>query len=58
MTNDIYDKGLAIRKEVVGVDSVERSLRDATEYTAPFQALATEYCWGRVWGRDELDRRT
>ncbi|KDC34596.1 NAD(P)-binding domain-containing protein [Bordetella bronchiseptica] len=57
MTNDIYDKGLAIRKEVVGVDSVERSLRDATEYTAPFQALATEYCWGRVWGRDELDRR-
>jgi len=58
MTNEMYSKGLAIRKEVVGAENVERSLQGATEYTAQFQALATEYCWGQIWGRTELDRRS
>lgn len=58
MSNDMYNKGLTIRKAVVGAENVERSLQNATEYTAPFQALATEYCWGQIWGREGLDHRS
>lgn len=58
MTAEMYDKGLSIRKQVVGAENVERSLQTATEYTAPFQALATEYCWGQIWGREDIDRRS
>ena len=53
-----YERGLATRREVLGDEHVERSLRDATEFTAPAQELVTEYCWGAVWTRPGLDRRT
>jgi 4-carboxymuconolactone decarboxylase len=58
MPNETYERGLAIRKEVVGADYVERSLSRADEFTAPLQDLITEYCWGAVWGRDGLSRGT
>jgi 4-carboxymuconolactone decarboxylase len=58
MANDRYDDGLAVRKEVLGDEHVERSLANATEFTLPLQELVTEYCWGAVWTRDDLPRQT
>ena len=55
---DLYDRGLATRREVLGDEYVDRALEQATAFSAPFQELVTEYCWGAVWGRPGLDRRT
>jgi len=58
--DDLYERGLEIRKEVLGAEYVERSLAAASEddFTAPLQRLVTEYCWGAVWSREGMDRRT
>jgi 4-carboxymuconolactone decarboxylase len=53
-----YEQGLAVRREVLGADYVERSLQTADEFTAPLQQLITEYCWGEIWTRDDLPRAT
>jgi 4-carboxymuconolactone decarboxylase len=58
MSKDLYEQGLAIRKEVLGEEHVERSLSRATDFDRPMQELVTEYCWGEVWGRPGLDRRS
>jgi 4-carboxymuconolactone decarboxylase len=55
---DLYDTGLAIRREVLGAEYVDNSIRSADDFNRPFQELVTEYCWGAVWGRPGLDRRT
>jgi 4-carboxymuconolactone decarboxylase len=55
---DLFQKGLAIRREVVGDAYVEKSLANANDFTAPLQKLVTEWCWGEVWSREGLDRRT
>ena len=56
--SELFQKGLGIRRQVVGEAYVERSLASAEDFTAPLQKLITEWCWGEVWGRDGLDRRT
>ena len=53
-----YERGLEVRRDVLGADHVDRSLQNASEFTRPMQELVTEYCWGAVWSRDGLDRRT
>jgi 4-carboxymuconolactone decarboxylase len=53
-----FDKGLEIRKAVLGAEFVEKSFASADDFNMPMQELATEYCWGYVWGREQLDRRT
>src|SRR5690554_471277 len=53
-----FKKGLAIRRAVVGDSYVDKSLASADDLTAPLQKLVTEYCWGEVWSRPGLDRRT
>ena len=53
-----YEEGLAVRKEVLGAAHVERSLGQVTEFSRPIQELVTEYCWGAVWTREGLDRRS
>lgn len=58
MADDRFETGLAVRKEVLGADYVDRSLATAPEFAQSFQRLLTEYCWGEVWGDDTLDRRT
>lgn len=58
MDRETYERGLQIRSEVLGADYVERALAGADDFTAPLQDLVTEYCWGAVWGRDELPRKT
>ena len=58
MTKDVYDKGLAIRREVLGADYVDNAIRTADAFNRPLQELVTEYCWGAVWGRPGLPRKT
>lgn len=57
MMSDLYEKGLAIRKAVLGKEYVEKSLAAADEFSRPMQQLVTQYCWGEVWGRETLSRR-
>lgn len=58
MGNETFDKGLAIRKSVLGAEFVEKSLASADEFNMPMQELVTEYCWGAVWGREALPKKT
>lgn len=53
-----YDRGMQIRRDVLGAAHVDASLARASAFTRPVQDLVTEYCWGEVWSRDGLDRRT
>lgn len=53
-----YDAGMEVRRAVLGDVYVDRSLANTTDFNAPMQRLVTEYCWGAVWTRTELDRRT
>lgn len=58
MNQDLFDQGLRNRREVLGAEYVDASLRNADEFTRPMQELVTQYCWGDVWARPGLDRRT
>jgi 4-carboxymuconolactone decarboxylase len=53
-----YDKGFEVRKAVLGTAYVDKAMEAANDFTKPFQDLVTEYCWGAVWGREELPRKT
>ena len=57
MGQDRYEKGLALRKQVLGADYVERSIANADDFSRPMQDLSTEYCWGYVWNRPGLALR-
>ncbi len=54
----LFKKGLATRREVLGAEYVDKALQSATDFTMPFQQLVTEWCWGSVWTRPGLDRKT
>jgi 4-carboxymuconolactone decarboxylase len=58
MTDDLFDRGMAVRREVLGEQHVERAVRATTEFTEDFQQLITRYAWGEIWTRPGLDRRT
>jgi 4-carboxymuconolactone decarboxylase len=58
LDRETYQRGLEIRSAVLGEAYVNRALADADEFTKPLQDLVTEYCWGGVWGRDGLPRKT
>ena len=58
MTSDTFERGLAVRKAVLGNEYVEKALASADAFSQPMQELVTEYCWGAVWGRDGLPRKT
>src|SRR6201994_204301 len=58
MDKKTHDKGLEIRKAVLGEAYVANALKNSDEFNKPFQELVTEYCWGAVWGREELPRKT
>ena len=53
-----YARGLAMRRAVLGDEHVDRSLREATDFSGLAQDFVTEFCWGDVWTRPGLDRRT
>ena len=54
MNKDMYDKGLSIRRKVLGDAYVDTQLKNADDFNRPLQELVTEYCWGAVWGREGL----
>jgi len=58
MNKEYFDRGMKIRKEVLGAEYVEKSFASADDFNRPLQELVTEYCWGAVWGRDELPKKT
>jgi 4-carboxymuconolactone decarboxylase len=57
MNKEVFERGLAIRKKVLGAEFVEKSLASADDFNMPMQELTTEYCWGAVWGRDGLPHK-
>ena len=57
MSDDVYQRGLSIRKSVLGDEYVEKAISSADDFTMPLQRLVTEYCWGAVWGREELPKK-
>ena len=56
--NDRFESGLKTRKEVLGSDYVENSIRNATDFDRPFQEFITSSAWDGVWNRGPLDRKT
>jgi 4-carboxymuconolactone decarboxylase len=55
---ETFEKGLAIRRAVLGADYVDKAMSTADDFNRPMQELTTQYCWGEIWGRPGLDRRT
>ena len=58
MTDDAHERGMRIRREVLGDEHVDRAVERTTEETADFQDFITRYAWGEIWARPGLDRRT
>ena len=58
MNKELFEKGLEIRRAVLGADFVDNAIKGADDFSRPLQELVTEYCWGEVWGRPGLDRKT
>jgi 4-carboxymuconolactone decarboxylase len=53
-----FERGVQIRSATLGDEYVQKSLRAADDFNRPFQEFVTEYCWGAIWGRDGLPRKT
>lgn len=58
MNSDTYAKGMKVRREMLGDEYVDNAMQNADALTRPFQELAVEYCFGSVWAREQLPRRT
>ena len=56
--NPMFNLGFENRKAVLGAEHVEKSWAAADDFNRPMQELVTEYCWGAIWGRDDLPRKT
>lgn len=58
MNQDLFDRGLKVRREVLGAEYVDASIANADDFNRPMQELVTQFAWGEVWNRPGLDRRT
>ena len=58
MDKTLYEQGLKNRKEVLGAEHVERTIANADDFSRPYQEIMTAYCWGAIWGREALPRKT
>lgn len=58
MNKDLFDRGLKTRRDVLGSDYVDKAIANADEFSKPLQELVTQYCWGDVWNRPGLERKT
>ena len=56
--SESYERGIEIRRAVLGDKHVDRSLEQVSDFSRPVQELVTEYCWGVIWNRDGLERKT
>lgn len=55
---ELFDRGLELRREVLGAEYVDGSIRSANDFMMAFQHITTEWCWGYAWGRPSLDKKT
>src|SRR5215218_4448210 len=53
-----HERGIEVRREVLGDEYVDASVGRTTPFTADFQDLITRYAWGEIWSRPGLDRKT
>ena len=58
MNKNLFDQGLKTRREVLGAEYVDAAIANADDFSMEMQELVTQYCWGDVWNRPGLDRRT
>ena len=58
MNDSAHERGMKVRREVLGDEHVDRAIERTTEHTADFQDFITRYAWGEIWNRPGLDRRT
>ena len=58
INQELFDKGLKTRREVLGAEYVDASIKNATDFNIDMQELVTQYCWGDVWNRPGLERKT
>lgn len=58
MNSEKYLAGMSVRREVLGDHYVDKAIAGATDFTRPLQDMVTENCWGEVWARKGLDRKT
>jgi 4-carboxymuconolactone decarboxylase len=58
MDQKTFERGRAIRSSVLGKEFVDKSFETADDFNRPLQELVTEYCWGAIWGREELPKKT
>jgi 4-carboxymuconolactone decarboxylase len=58
MGTENFEKGLKTRREVLGAEYVDNSIKNADDFNMPMQELVTSYCWGEIWNRPGLDRKT
>ena len=57
MDQDVYNKGLAMRRKVLGEEYVDRALKNVDDFNRDFQRIVTQYCWGEAWGDSTLTPR-
>lgn len=57
MNQELFDKGMEIRRSVLGDSYVDAALAQMNGFNRPLQELVTQYCWGEVWGREGLSKR-
>jgi 4-carboxymuconolactone decarboxylase len=55
---NLFENGLALRREVLGAAYVDNSMKSANDFMMTFQHITTEWCWGYAWAREGLDRKT
>jgi 4-carboxymuconolactone decarboxylase len=58
MSQSLFDRGHETRRDVLGAEYVDAAIANADDFNRPLQELVTQYCWGDVWNRPGLDRRT
>jgi 4-carboxymuconolactone decarboxylase len=58
MDKTMHEKGLAIRRAVLGDAYVDNAMKNVDTFNQPLQDMLNEYCWGSVWGREGLPRKT
>src|SRR3954447_9376030 len=56
MTNDAYAKGIEIREQMFGPEHAQAKVDRATDFTREFEELVTRYCFGEIWGREQIPR--
>ena len=58
MDKAMHDKGMSVRRAVLGDEYVDNALKNVDDFNQPLQDVLNEYCWGAIWGREGLPLKT